>query len=357
MSAIADRLTGGFIDLAERGLVPDTVLRAGIRKLCSNRLKELSGPTLDVESGKLQAYVDELNVSPIAVHTREANTQHYEVPTEFYLLTLGKNLKYSSAFYPPGVSSLDQAEDFALAETLERAEITNGMKILELGCGWGSLTLAMARKYPSSKITAISNSKTQREFILGKAASEGLTNLEVLTRNVADGLGLEASTFDRVVSVEMFEHMKNYGKLLAEISGVLKPGGKLFVHIFTHKRFAYPFETDGEDNWMGKYFFTGGQMPSHDLLLFFQDHLSIEHQWSWNGTHYSKTANGWLENQDKNRTEIMRLFRATYGNEPDAIRWFNRWRIFFMSCAELFGYSDGNEWGVSHYRFIKRSSS
>jgi cyclopropane-fatty-acyl-phospholipid synthase len=348
-----DTATGSFIDLAERGLVPDVLLRAGIRRLCRDRLAALRGPTLDAERARLQTYVDELRRSPIAVATREANEQHYEVPAEFYLRALGKNLKYSGAYFPTGNETLDQAEDLALAETIRRAELSDGSKILELGCGWGSLTLAMARAFPRAKITAVSNSKSQREFILARAAKEGLTGVEVVTRNVADGLDFPEDSFDRVVSVEMFEHMKNYGRLLAEISRVLVPGGKLFVHIFTHREFAYPFETEGEDNWMGRYFFTGGQMPSHDLLLFFQADLRIESQWAWDGRHYSRTANAWLENQDAHREEILAVFRQTYGDAATAERWFNRWRIFFMACAELFGFDNGNEWGVSHYRFVK----
>ncbi len=351
--SFVDSITGSFIDLAERGLIPDVVLRAGIRKLCRDRLTALRGPTLDAERARLQAYVEELRRSPIAVATREANEQHYEVPAEFYLRALGKNLKYSSAYFPTGEESLDQSEDRSLADTIARAELTDGMRILELGCGWGSLTLAMARAFPSAKITAVSNSRTQREFILAKAKKEGLSGVEVITQNVGDGLPLPPNSFDRVVSVEMFEHMKNYSRLLGEVAKVLRPGGKLFVHIFTHREFAYPFETEGEDNWMGRYFFTGGQMPSHDLLLFFQDDLRIESQWAWDGRHYSRTAEAWLRNQDEHREEILGIFRKTYGDDATALRWFNRWRIFFLACAELFGFDDGNEWGVSHYRFRK----
>ena len=350
---LIETVTGSFIGLAERGLVPDAMLRAGIRRLCRDRLSTLRGPTLDAERARFQAYVEELRRSPIAVATREANEQHYEVPAAFYLRALGKNLKYSGAYFPTGNETLDQAEDLALAETIRRAELSDGMKILELGCGWGSLTLAMARAFPGAKITAISNSRSQREFILAKAAKEGLSGVNIITQNVAEGLDLPVDHFDRVVSVEMFEHMKNYAKLMGEVSRVLRPGGKLFIHIFTHREFAYPFESEGEDNWMGRYFFTGGQMPSHDLLLFFQDDLRIESQWAWDGRHYARTAEGWLRNQDAYRDEIMDVFRKTYGDEEDAKRWFNRWRIFFMACAELFGFDQGNEWGVSHYRFRK----
>lgn len=345
-------LTRAFIDLAERGILPDALLRAGIRRLCRERLGELRGPTLDTERERLQTYADGLRRAPIAVATREANEQHYEVPADFYRRVLGENLKYSSAYFPTGRESLDEAEGLALAETIRRAEITDGMRVLELGCGWGSLTLAMARAFRTAKITAVSNSTSQREFILQRAAAEGLSNIEVITRDISEGLDLVPGSFDRAVSVEMFEHMKNYARLMRTIADALKPGGKLFVHIFTHREFPYPFETAGDGNWMGRYFFTGGQMPSHDLLLFFQDDLRIERQWAWSGTHYSRTAEAWLTNQDRHRDEILKLFRTTYGAE-NADRWFGRWRMFFLACAELFGFDEGNEWGVSHYLFRK----
>ncbi|MBC7385235.1 MAG: class I SAM-dependent methyltransferase [Cryobacterium sp.] len=346
-----DLVTRKFIDLAENGKMPDAVLRLGIKKLCHDRLKSLQGPDLDSEKKRLQSYVEVLRKAPIAVHTEAANTQHYEVPTEFYRLALGKNLKYSSAYFAPGVSDLSVAEDEALLQTIKRAELKDGMRILELGCGWGSLTLAMARKFPNAKITGISNSRTQRESILAAAKAEGLSGVEIITRNLSTGIGLPVSEFDRVVSVEMFEHMQNYRSLMAQVSEVLKPEGKLFIHIFTHRQFAYPFQTEGEDDWMGKYFFTGGQMPSHDLLLFFQDDLKIQNQWAWSGCHYAKTAEAWLANQDRNREKIIALFQKTYGSIREAEIWFNRWRMFFLACAELFNYDQGNEWGVSHYLF------
>jgi cyclopropane-fatty-acyl-phospholipid synthase len=352
-SVLLENATAGFIDLAERGLIPDAVLRAGIRHLCRQRLTELRGPTRDAEIDRLRGYIDDLRRSPIAIATREANEQHYEVPAEFYIHALGKNLKYSSAFFKTENENLDDAEDEALRTTIERAELENGMEVLELGCGWGSLTLAMARAKPGAKITAVSNSSSQREHILAVAKREGLSNIEVITHNVGLGLPFDTARFDRVVSVEMFEHMKNYARLLAEVALVLKPGGKLFVHIFTHREFPYPFETEGEDNWMGRYFFTGGQMPSHALLSYFQDDLRLESQWAWSGVHYSRTAEAWLRNQDLHKAEILAIFEKTYGDSASALRWFNRWRIFFISCAELFGFDGGNEWGVSHYLFRK----
>jgi cyclopropane-fatty-acyl-phospholipid synthase len=267
---------------------------------------------------------------------------------------LGKNLKYSSCFYDSQTKSLDEAEDLALKTSCERAQIKDGMRILELGCGWGSLTLHMARTYPASKIVAISNSAPQKAFIDEQAKKRGLNNVLVLTRDISqlESLAVEFESFDRVMSIEMFEHFKNYEKLLSKISDVLTADGKLFVHIFTHKEYSYPFEVEGEDNWMGKYFFTGGQMPSHNLLYSFQKNLILQHSWAWDGIHYQKTSEDWLKNMDKNADKIRAIFDKTYGKE--SVQWFNRWRVFFMSCAELFGYDKGQEWGVSHYLFSKR---
>jgi cyclopropane-fatty-acyl-phospholipid synthase len=344
-----------MIDVMERGILPDWAIRYGIRKLCRERLKSLEKPSIDQLQKDLDGYIDDLKKSPIAVHTQDANRQHYELPPEFFTLALGKNLKYSSTFWADGCSSLDEAEDVSLAVTMSRAELADGMKILELGCGWGSLTLSMARKFPTSQIVALSNSNPQRLFIEKKAKEAGLTNVRVITRNIDEVVNLqqEFGEFDRIVSVEMFEHLRNYDQLFERISTWLKPDGKMFVHIFTHQKFAYLFETEGEDNWMGKYFFTGGQMPSHTLLGRFQKNLTLEKLWAWSGVHYARTSEAWLKNMDAHRDEILPVFEKTYG-EADARRWFQRWRVFFMSCAELFGYRNGNEWGVSHYLFSKK---
>ncbi len=343
-----------LINAMERGRLPDSAIRFGIRKLCHVRLEELQYQTLDEKIEKAEAYKTSLINSPLAVHTSEANEQHYEVPSTFFTHVLGKNLKYSSCFWDKDTTSLDQAEENALRISTERAEIKDGMRILELGCGWGSLTLYMAKKYPNSQIVAISNSSSQKAFIDSKAKERNLKNVLVLTRDISklETLAQEFESFDRVVSIEMFEHFKNYQLLLKKISDVLTPEGKLFIHIFTHKEFSYPFETEGEDNWMGKYFFTGGQMPSHYLLHQFQKDLFLEKEWAWSGIHYQKTSDAWLENMDKNVDAIQSTLKATYGN--DHVLWFNRWRVFFMACAELFGYKKGNEWGVSHYLFSKK---
>ncbi len=339
-----------LIEAMERAWLPDAVIRFGIRRLCAERLKSLEGYSMS-------DYVDQLRRSPIAIHTEAANEQHYELPPEFFSLVLGKNKKYSSAFWVEDCKSLDEAEGSALEATIARAEIQDGMSILELGCGWGSLTLAMAAKFPQAKIVALSNSSPQRLWIEEEARRRGLRNVRIITRNIStvEDLAAEFGQFDRVVSVEMFEHLRNYEALFLNISAWLKPEGKLFVHIFTHKRYSYFFEVEGEDNWMGRYFFTGGQMPAHLLLAQFQKNLSLEKNWVWNGTHYGKTSEAWLENMDQHHVEIKRIFDRVYGAE--AARWVQRWRVFFMSCAELFNYADGHEWGVSHYLFSNAKES
>lgn len=341
-----------LIDLCERGLVPDFLTRYGIRKLCEQRLRDEHDGDLDRADARFRTLLSELRSSPIAIETAAANEQHYEVPTRFFELSLGKRLKYSGCYYPDGNETLDEAEEKMLALYGERAELKDGMRILELGCGWGSLTLWMAERFPNSRITGVSNSRTQREHILAQAAVRGLANVEIITTDV-NRLDLSPETFDRCVSIEMFEHMRNYDTLLGNIARWLKPGGKLFVHIFCHRSLMYPFETEGSDNWMGRYFFTGGLMPSADTLLHFQSALRIEQRWVLSGIHYEKTANHWLENQDSHAEEVHRVLAETYGAKNAAV-WAQRWRMFWMACAELFGYAGGSEWGVAHYRFVKR---
>lgn len=341
----------GLIGLAERGLLPDRLIRLGIRRLCAQRLREGRAGDSATAWDRFMDGVDELRTSPVAIHTDAANAQHYELPPRFFELCLGKRLKYSSCYFPHGDETLDQAEEAMLTLYAERAQLADGQDILELGCGWGSLTLWMAQHYPQSHITAVSNSAPQREFILRRCRELSLHNAHVITQDV-NRLELAAAQFDRCVSIEMFEHMRNYEILLGRIATWLRPAGKLFVHIFCHRELMYPFQTHGDDNWMGRYFFTGGLMPAADTLLWFQRDLAIERQWRLSGTHYAKTAEAWLANQDRHRDQVLRVLEPAYG--ADARRWHQRWRMFWMACAELFGYTGGNEWMVAHYRFAKR---
>ncbi len=296
-------------------------------------------------------------MSPISGRARSprtrgaANEQHYEVPTPFYQFCLGRRLKYSGCLYPVGNETLDQAEEAMLALYAERARLADGQEILELGCGWGSFSLYLAERFPRARITGVSNSRTQKEFIDAQARERGLANLQIITCDM-NVFTPTAGQFDRVVSIEMFEHMKNYQRLLANVAHALKPGGLLFVHIFTHHRFAYHFVARDDTDWMARYFFTGGQMPAHELLGHFQDDLKLVENWKVNGTHYEKTAEHWLQNMDRHKDEIMPLFARTYGPEQ-AVKWWVYWRVFYMSCAELWGYRDGEEWLVSHYLFRK----
>ena len=339
-----------LIELAEKGIIPDYFIRQGIVRNCENRLNNENVSNTEKVSLKKQSWIQQMKDSPIALVPEKANEQHYEVPPAFFENVLGKHLKYSSGYWPDGVNSLDESEESMLELSFERAQLSDGDSILELGCGWGSLTCYMASKLPNSKITAVSNSKDQKEHILNRCKNQGLDNIEVITADMND---FETENkYDRVVSIEMFEHMRNYKKLLSKISSWLHDDGKLFIHIFTHQSVVYPFENQGEADWMAREFFSGGMMPSHDLLLHFQDDLIIDDVWSMLGTHYEKTSIAWVNKMDANKDRIMKIFLKTYGD--DAKLWFQRWRIFFMSCEKLFGYNNGSEWGVSHYRFNKR---
>lgn len=340
-----------YTTLLEKNKIPDTLLRIGIRRLLAQRLKDLYKGNTEARQARLMTLLEELKSSPIAIHTEEANKQHYEVPTLFYQYCLGKHLKYSSGYWKEGVTDLNTSEEDMLLLTCQRAELQNGQSVLELGCGWGSLSLFMASKYPQSHFVVLSNSRTQKQYIDAQAIQRGITNLKVLTANINDFIADQ--TFDRVVSVEMFEHMRNYQKLMSLVASALKPDGKLFVHIFTHKEQAYKFEVVDDSDWMSQYFFTGGMMPSDDLLLYFNEALTIEKHWHVNGLHYSKTAEAWLSNMDRHKTEIIPLFEQTYGKEQ-ALKWWVYWRIFYMACAELWAYHGGEEWMVSHYLFTKK---
>ena len=339
------------LNLAEKGLLPDCVIRKGIRTLCETRLAEIAENDCELAQLKLQQFIHSMSRAEIAPLPEKANAQHYEIPAAFYDYCLGEHRKYSSCFWMPETRSLDEAEHIALAQTCAHARLQDGQAILELGCGWGSLTLWMASHYPKAKITGVSNSASQRAYILEQARARGLSNIQIITAdmNVFD----TEETFDRIVSVEMFEHMRNYQRLYGNVARWLKPHGLFFKHIFVHRYTPYTFDVKAEDDWMSQYFFSGGMMPSDDLPLHFQDHLKLVDKWRWNGSHYEKTANAWLANMDKNAQALTPILKSIYG-EQDAEMWRQRWRIFFMACAELFGYNQGQTWWVSHYLFSKR---
>lgn len=338
--------------LIDKGLLPDGIISWGIRRICAERIREEQSAAKSGLEAYLQGRTRALDESSIAVLTEKANEQHYEVPAEFYLSCLGKHLKYSCCYYPKGDETLDQAEEAMLKLYLERAEIENGMRILELGCGWGSLSLYLAENFPNSPVVAVSNSHSQRAFIGQRAQERGIKNLQIITEDI-NRLEL-AGQFDRVVSVEMFEHMRNYRGLFKKIAGWMAPRAKMFVHIFCHKQYCYPYETEGASNWMGRYFFSGGYMPSIDLFKRFDQDLVVENRWLVNGKHYEKTSRHWLENLDNNSAAALQALSSTYGSS-EANMWLSRWRTFFLACAELFGYRAGEEWMVAHYLFQKRS--
>ena len=339
--------THALIELIERGWMPDRLTRKLARRLCADRLnglRQTQGATTD---HGVEQFAEQMRLGPIAPVPEKANEQHYEVPADFFTLILGSRLKYSCCYFSNAQSSLDQAECAALETTCRHAEIENGMEVLELGCGWGSLTLWMLEKYPAIRVTAVSNSQSQRAFIEQRATAIGAADrLSVITCDMND-FRIDRR-FDRVVSCEMFEHMRNYEALLGQIASWLRPDGKLFVHIFCHKDFAYEFQTDGAANWLGRYFFTGGIMPSSDLLTKFDSDLAVAQQWHWDGTHYERTCNAWLELLDQRRESALQVLAQTYGPKQ-AKRWLQRWRLFLIAGAELFGFENGSEWIVGHF--------
>ncbi|WP_293779647.1 cyclopropane-fatty-acyl-phospholipid synthase family protein [uncultured Oxalicibacterium sp.] len=339
------------IELSEHGRMPDALIRAGIRHLLKARLHDVSAHETAASADLQHAFVQEMCQAPVALVPELANEQHYELPSEFFHLSLGQQLKYSCCYWDEKTATLSEAEEAALALTVQHAGIAHGQKILELGCGWGSLTLYIAKHFPDSHITAVSNSHSQRHYIENAARERKLENVTVITADM-NAFSTAPAQFDRIVSVEMFEHMRNYQTLFGRVADWLKPDGRFFMHIFVHRLTPYAFVAQGDDDWMSELFFSGGMMPSDALPLHFQRHLALQQQWRWSGTHYEKTANAWLAEMDANSDRIMHLFEKTYGE--DAQRWFNRWRIFYMSCAELFGYAHGQEWYVSHYLFERQ---
>lgn len=340
------------IDWTEQGLVPDGLVRAGIRRVIRERQDEIAADDVEAAADRLETFIQQM-AGPVAHVPDKANTQHYEVPAAFYANVLGPRRKYSACYYAPGVERLDEAEDAALSITCQRAGLRDGMRILELGCGWGSLTLWIAEHYPRSRVTAVSNSHSQRAHIVTEAARRGLRNVSVIT---ADMNAFECDErFDRIVSVEMFEHMRNWRELFARVHDWLEPGGRFFMHVFVHRSVPYLFERRGESDWMSEHFFSGGMMPSDDLALRFQQHLALLHRWRWNGTHYARTANAWLANLDTHRERALAVLASVHGTH-EAAQWLQRWRMFFMACAELFGFDGGRQWFVSHYLFERAAS-
>lgn len=345
-----------LIALAERGLLPDPFVRAGIRLFLRQRLREqeqLQGAD-DDPRGNFAKLIERLRRSPVAVHADKANEQHYELPPEFFERVLGPRLKYSCCYWPSSVRTLAAAEEAMLELTARRADLQDGQRVLDLGCGWGSFTLWAAERYPRSEFVAVSNSRNQRDFITHRCRQLGLRNVRAVVADVGDFA--PDVTFDRVVTIEMFEHMRNHAELLRRIASWLEADGKLFVHVFVHRWFAYPYDTQGATNWMGRYFFTGGMMPSDDLLLRYQQHLVVDEHWRLNGQHYQKTAKAWRSRLESNKRDILPVLSRAYG-APLASLWFHRWRLFFLACEEMFGFRGGREWWVSHYAFAPRPLS
>ena len=343
-------VTAKAVDWTETGLVPDSVIRAGIRRLLDRKLKEIHATDVEESAIIKNRFVAMMSGAPVALVPELANEQHYEVPAEFFSEVLGQNRKYSCCYWPSGVEDLESAEEAALQVTVERAGIENGMKVLDLGCGWGSLSLWIAEHFPNTSVTSVSNSRSQHDFITNAARNRGLDNVEV---HVADMNDFAApGTYDRIVSVEMFEHMRNYPELFRRIKSWLEPEGRFFMHIFCHRTTPYEYIDKGPSDWMSRHFFSGGIMPSADLPMRIGGDLAVESHWQWNGDHYARTLRAWLQRMDSRRNAVMPILEETYGKEQ-ADRWRMRWRIFFMACEELFAFNDGREWYVGHY-LLKR---
>ncbi|GAN79134.1 SAM-dependent methyltransferase [Acidocella aminolytica] len=336
MTSLAARLSS----LAERTPLPDALIGLGINHLVGRTRR-----ALDQSDMRPGCFSDAMASRPIAEYAKAANRQHYEIPPEFFGLTLGPRRKYSCCLYPTGQESLERAELHALEETAAHAGLQDGQEILELGCGWGSLSLFMATRFPQSRVVAVSNSAQQRHYIESQIRGMGLSNLRVITADMND-FTIDQQ-FDRVVSVEMFEHMANWRALLTRVRGWLRPQGRLFIHIFAHENQPYRFDHEDEADWIAQHFFTGGIMPSHGLITEFPDLFTLERDWRWNGKHYERTARDWLRRYDSRLSEIRPILKAVYG--ADAPVWERRWRLFFLATAGLFGHARGKPWGVSHY--------
>jgi len=339
-----------YMRLVETNRVPDWLIRVVVRGSLSRTLRRRYRASLEERSAQKRALLARLRQSPIAIRTKVPNRQHYEVPAAFFQTVLGRRLKYSCCYWPPGITTLDEAEEAMLRLTCARARLEEGMEVLDLGCGWGSLSLWIAEQYPNCRVLAVSNSRTQRAFIEARCRERGLANVEAVTADVAE-FGTPRR-FDRVLSVEMFEHMKNYERLMGHIAQWLVPGGMLFVHVFSHREFAYEFDAADPDDWMAQTFFTGGTMPSDDLLFHFQRDLYLVDHWRVDGGHYGRTLLAWLDKLDRNVGQVRRIVAETYGAE-NQIRWLVNWRLFFLVCSEVWHLGGGREYLVSHYLFQK----
>ena len=344
-------LTGWAVQCVERDMVPDGIVRLGIRGLLRARVAQLHEADIACAAARTQAFVDGMRLAPIAPLPEKANQQHYELPSEFFASVLGDHRKYSCGLWTDRTVTLTQSEAAALAATCERAQLADGQKVLELGCGWGSLSLWMAERFRASRITALSNSRSQHEYIAGQARQRGLTNLRVITGDINEFDTSER--FDRVVSVEMFEHLRNWPAAFAKVARWLEPQGRFFLHVFAHRGAPYEFVERDQSDWMSRHFFSGGMMPSDDLALHCQDDLRLVQRWRWDGTHYQRTSEAWLRNMDSRRTALMPLLTQAYG--PDAGLWWARWRLFFLAVSELFGFERGQRWWISHYLFAPRT--
>jgi cyclopropane-fatty-acyl-phospholipid synthase len=343
---------GRALDWVEQGRVPDFAIRRGIRGLVRTRLHELQPGNPAEAAASNERFVALMDGADVAPLPALANEQHYELPQGFFGAVLGPHRKYSCCYFADGAATLEAAETAALRVTCERAALANGQQILELGCGWGSLSLWMATRYPGSRITAVSNSRSQRDYIEGQAKARGLDNLRIVTCDMNEFA--PDRKFDRIVSVEMFEHMRNWRMLLSRVADWLLADGMFFMHVFCHRSVAYAYEDKGPGDWMSRHFFSGGMMPSDELPLRFQEHLRLERRWRWDGRHYQRTANAWLANMDARRDIVWPILEQAYG-EAEAQRWWSRWRMFFMACAEMWGYDAGRQWWVSHYLFSRRA--
>ncbi|MBN1660097.1 MAG: class I SAM-dependent methyltransferase [Anaerolineae bacterium] len=340
-----------YMRLVETNRLPDWLIRAVVRAVLERTLRRQYSVDVEARDAAKAALVEKLRTSPIAIRTQDPNWQHYKVPTEFFQRVLGPWLKYSCCCWPDGVESLAAAEEAMLRLTCQRAGLEDGMDVLDLGCGWGSLTLWIAQHYPRCNVMAVSNSSTQRAYIEGRCTALGIDRVQAVTADVAEFD--PGRQFNRVMSIEMFEHMKNYGELMARIAGWLRPEGKLFVHVFSHRELAYEFDADDPNHWMARTFFAGGTMPSDDLLLHFQRDLALVEQWRLDGTHYARTLRAWLDRLDAHSEEVRSIMADVYG-AGEATRRLVNWRLFFLVCEEVWGMRGGQEYGVSHYLFGKR---